>query len=241
MIKLAITVLLTQQDAGKKSTDWFTTTFESTQKSDKNALNQFKVKDAWQAAIVKGATLETRFKYGTFVVCAFDKSAISRSDSKFHAQEASKLFTSGDLKRSPMCGYVVARLGLIHLRITKLEVEGAKQFYDARHSGVAANVYARVLSFDASLSNRASSLKYALEAQSKQTDSVKLRWLVGGAYFFKADFTKEKLYWQSAIKEYEKALEIAKSGRDKDFTEGNLETIRFYLKRAKEYLKKATG
>jgi hypothetical protein len=44
--------------------------------------------------------------------------------------------------------------------------------------------------------------------------------------------------WLAAIKEYEKALELAKSGKDKDFTEENLETIRFYLKRAKEYLKK---
>jgi tetratricopeptide (TPR) repeat protein len=230
-------IVLTQA----QTSDKFASTFEAIQKADKSSLSRLKLSDSWQAAKAKEASLEKRFRFGALTVCAFDKKALSRSDSKFYSQEASKLFTIDDLKSSPMCGYVIARLGLIHRQITDLEVAGAKKYYDAKHSGVGANVYARTLVGHSDQATRAKALQYALEAQSKQLDSVKIRWMVGGAYFEKAWFTKEKQYWQAAIKEYEKALEIAKSGKDKDFSEDNLETIRFYLKRAKEEVKKATG
>ena len=84
-------------------------------------------------------------------------------------------------------------------------------------------------------------MTYALEAQAKQKDSVKLRWLVGGAYLFKADFTKERQYYEASIREYKCAIELAKAGKDKDFSDGNLETIRFYLEKAKDGLSNLKG
>ena len=195
----------------------------------------------WNIAKEGNATLIQRFKFAAMVVIAFDNHSVSTSQCKRFAKEATGHLKAKELTLSPTYCYVVARLGLIHLKISAFETEAANRYYSSSKGGVSANILARVLSFNSSAAARAQSLTYALEAQAKQKDSVKLRWLVGGAYLFKADFTKERQYYEASIREYKCAIELAKAGKDKDFSDGNLETIRFYLEKAKDGLSKLKG
>jgi len=222
----------------QKQQDFYYKTFRDFESRSSQELGLGNVMESSRVAHQKGAKVKERFKFAALVVNAFDKKSISESRYKYFAKEATSLLKVEELGVSPAYCYVVARLGLIHLGMTKFQLEAAKRFYESARTPVSANVYARVLSFDASLANRAKALDYALEAQAKQPDSVKLRWLVGGAYFAKADLTKGRQYWQSSIKEYEKALEIAKSGKDKDFTKEDLEMIKHYLSYAQRELAK---
>ncbi len=217
--------------------DSFLTGFKTMMSRPATEFSIEKVRYQWDNAKKPGAKPMDRFRFASYVVAAFDKKSISRPDSMFLATEASSLLKVKELELSPSYSYVVARLGLIHLKITALETEAANRYYRSSRGGVSANILARVLSFNESLAVRAKSLTYALEAKSLQKDSVKLRWLVAGAYLFKADFTKEKQYFEASIREYEGALELAKSGKDKDYSSENLETIKFYLKKSKDGLK----
>jgi hypothetical protein len=192
-----------------------------------------------ESAKAKGATIGQRFRFAASVVVAFDRKTMNGADCKRLAKDATDLLKVTELSTSPTYCYVVARLGLIIPMSGKMQVQAAKAYYDVKRDGVAANVYARTLLGHPEIGIRGQALPFALEAQSKQPDLVKIRWMVAGSYYFKAMATKEKQYWQASVAEYEKALSLAASGKDKDFSKEDLELMKFYLKRAKEELAKS--
>lgn len=197
------------------------------------------VSENWDIAQKKNATVMQRFKFASMVVIAFDKGLMSNANCKRFATNANSVVKASELKLSPTYCYVVARLGLVNPGIGETQVQAARMYYEAKHDGVSANVYARILVGHPDTNIRAKALQYALEAQSKQADTVKIRWLVAGCYYFKALATKEKQYWQAAVHEYDRTLELASSGKDKEFTSEDLQLIKFYSKRAKEELARA--
>lgn len=191
------------------------------------------VHQAMFAAQSKGASAMTRFKFAALAVRAWDTTAFGYGSMLRYTKDAASLLTESELKLSPSYSYLVARLGVINSKVGKVEIEAAKLYYQARHSGASAYIYAQVLQKSPDDKVGASSLPYALEAQSKQPDSLNNRWLVAGAYLCRAFATDKKSDWEQAIKGYEKALELAKDKNQITSFENKIRASKRRLAKAK--------